>query len=376
MARTFGVKVDEFSIGFGKELFGWNDKRGTRWKVCLLPLGGFVKMHGDADGASTADEEKLKQMDEEEKKISFHFKPLWQKSVIVFAGPAINFLLALIIYTSIFALNGKYDIEFSTQVGSVIDGGVADGLGIEVGDKIVSIGGEKVQYFSEIALKTMLSPSIETEISYEREGEVITRSFVPATEYLKDESGKFVQVRLGIGNVPTDVLKKEVIEMSFGEALVSAAEEVYKQSKQMLIGLGQVIVGERSVKEMGGPVKIVEYTGQFTQGITDSISCVFGFKEDMKEGVTCGDLFENGFLQALMFMAMISTMLGLINLFPIPMLDGGHLAFYAIEAITRRPMAEKYQEYAFKAGFAFLITLMLYVTYNDIVSFVQRHILS
>ena len=208
VARIFGVKVDEFSIGFGKELYGWNDSKGTRWKICLLPLGGFVKMHGDADGASTADELRLKKMSKAEKKISFHFKPLWQKALIVFAGPAINFLLAMVIYTSIFAINGKTEMELSTRVGSVIDGGVASEMGIEVGDKIVSIGGEKVEYFSEIAQKTMLSPSVETEISFERDGEIITKSFVPETTYLKDAEGEFVQVRLGIGSTIGDIVKR------------------------------------------------------------------------------------------------------------------------------------------------------------------------
>lgn len=379
VARIFGVKVEEFSIGFGKEIYGWNDKKGTRWKICMLPLGGFVKMYGDADESSTADNDKLKEMNEEDKKHSLHFKPLWQKALIVFAGPAINFILAFVLYSAIFTFNGKTEIEFSTQVGSVIEGGVADGLGIEVGDKIVSIGGEKVQYFSEIAQRTMLGASVETEISFERDGEVISKSFVPQTEYLKDASGEFVQVRLGIGSTAGDIVKNVSTDLSFTEALEEGASQVYDQSANMLHGVGQIITGERSVKEMGGPVKIAEYSGQFTENITKGLSCYFTGAEsikDFKEGSTCSDVLVSGLLNALLFTAMISTMLGLVNLFPIPMLDGGHLTFYAIEAIAQRPLGEKYQEWAFRAGFVFLIGLMLYVTYNDVISFVQRYILS
>lgn len=374
VARFFGVKVDEFSIGFGKELYGWTDSKGTRWKISLLPLGGFVKMHGDEDGSSKADAEKLKKMSKKEKEISFFFKPLWQKALIVAAGPAINFVLAVFIYAAIFGTYGKVEIEHSPVVGVVMEGGVADKMGIKTGDKIVSIGGEPIKYFSDVQKKTMLAASVETEISVERAGELLSFKFVPQSAYVKDETGEFVQVRLGIKNAPDQILVQDTISYGVVGAVVAAVEKVYADSVVMLQGLWQIITGERSSKDMGGPVKIVEYSGHFTESLAKSVSCAFGGENDTK--LSCGELALDGFLNALMFMAMVSTMLGLVNLFPIPMLDGGHLTFYAIEAALRKPVHETVQDWAYRGGFAFLVGLMLYVTYNDIVSLFQRFIVS
>lgn len=373
VARFFGVKVDEFSIGFGKELKGWTDKHGTRWKISLLPLGGFVKMHGDEDGSSKADAAKLKKMTKKEKEISFFFKPLWQKALIVAAGPAINFALAILIYSTIYATYGKTEIEFEPTIGVVIDGGVASDLGMQEGDRIVSIGGNDVKYFSDVQRLTMFAPSVETEIVVERDGETIPFKFTPQNQDLKDENGEFVQVRLGIKNNPEDIVRKEEISFGVFEAVGAAVDKVYADCVGMLKALGQIISGERSMKEMGGPVKIVEYSGHFTQSISDSVTCAFGYNDTK---LTCGELAMNGFINALVFTAMISTMLGLMNLLPVPMLDGGHLLFYAIEAIIRRPVPEMAQEWSFRAGFAFLIGIMLYVTYNDILSLVNRFVLS
>ena len=383
IARMCGVKVEEFSIGFGKELYGWDDSKGTRWKVCLLPLGGFVKMFGDADGASTADEEKLNNMSEKDKKISFHFKPLWQKAAVVFAGPAINFILAFVIYFMIFAFNGKVESELSTKIGQVLEGGVAQEMGIEEGDYIISIGGEKVDYYSQVHEKIMLAPSVETELTFTKgkDGEKITKYFVPQRNLVKDKDGKVLEARIGVGPSNEYAIDTTITELSFAEAAVESAHKVYDSSVKMLIGVGQLITGERSVKDMGGPVKIAEYSGMFTEGISAGANCYFNRTFYLEKALAvedkdCGKLMTSGIITALSFMAMISTMLGLVNLFPIPMLDGGHLAFYTIEAIIRKPMAEKYQEFAFRVGFVFLVGLMLYVTYNDIVSFVERYVLS
>lgn len=385
VARRFGVKVDEFSIGFGKEIYGWTDSVGTRWKISLVPLGGFVKMHGDEDGSSKADAKKLKKMSKAEQAQSFYFKPLWQKALIVVAGPAINFLLAFVIYFGVFWANGKTEIEHSPTIGRMIDGGVAQKLGMKVGDKIVSIGGEKVEFFSDILNKTMLSPSVETEIVVERAGAQQSFKFVPQNSYLRDKDGQFVQVRLGIQNDPELIVRKNEIQYGLLGAAKQSVIEIYEGCEKMLTAIWQIVSGVRSAKDMSGPVKIVEYSGQFTEDLAKSISCVFNGVESLKlepskdksaAPVTCGDLAISGFLSAVLFMAMLSTMLGLMNLLPIPMLDGGHLLFYVVEAVLRRPASEKVQELAFRAGFAFLVSLMLYVTYNDIVSIFQRYILS
>lgn len=369
VARLCGVKVEEFSIGFGKRLFGWRDKKGTDWKVCLLPFGGFVKMYGDETGASNPDVEKLKQMPEEQKRQSFYFKKLWQKSLIVMAGPFMNFVLSIAIFMAIFSTYGKLQMDAPPLVNEVVPGGSADSIGMKAGDLILSVDGKSVKYFSEVQDVIHMSPLEEMEITYQRGTETYHSKIRPKFQEIDDGNGNKIRLgMIGVSRAAVEVSDKDWKKLSIGESFVASVEEVYKQCRNMLKGLAQIITGVRSTKELGGPVKIVEFSGQSTNKLADAFSCSFDSAQ-----TDCSKLYRDGIVISLVFTAMISTMLGLMNLFPIPVLDGGHLLFYTIEAVMRRPAHEKIQEWSFKAGFAFLIGLMLYVTYNDILSFVQRH---
>ena len=369
VARLCGVKVEEFSIGFGKRLFGWRDRKGTDWKICLLPFGGFVKMYGDETGASNPDVAKLKAMPEEEKKKSFYFKKLWQKMLVVLAGPFMNFVLSIAIFTTIFSVYGKLQMDAPALVHDVIKGGAADEIGMKAGDLILSVDGKQVKYFSEVQDVIHVSPLEEMPITYKRGDQIINATIKPKFQEIDDGNGNKVRLgMIGVARAPVEVSEKDFRKLGFVDSLQASFDEVYKQCRNMLKGLQQIVTGVRSTKELGGPVKIVEYSGQSTDKLADAFRCSFDSKQ-----ADCSKLYRDGIVISLVFMAMISTMLGLVNLFPIPVLDGGHVLFYLIEAVLRRPAHEKVQEYSFKAGFAFLIGLMLYVTYNDILSFVQRH---
>ncbi len=370
VARLCGVRVEEFSIGFGKRLFGWRDKKGTDWKVCLLPFGGFVKMYGDESGASNPDVEKLKAMAPEQKAQSFYFKKLWQKMLIVLAGPVMNFILSIAIFTAIFSIYGKLQMDAPPLVHEVVKGGAAEDIGMKAGDLILSVDGKEVKYFSEVQEVIHMSPLEELPITYKRGTEIINAKIKPKFQEIDDGNGNKIRLgMIGIARAPVEVSEKDFVKLGFIDSVQAAVAEVYKQCKNMLKGLQQIVTGVRSTKELGGPVKIVEYSGQSTNKLADAFACSFDSKQ-----TDCSKLYRDGIVISLVFTAMISTMLGLINLFPIPVLDGGHLLFYTIEAVMRRPAPEKVQEYAFRAGFAFLIGLMLYVTYNDILSFVERHV--
>ena len=369
VARMCGVKVDEFSIGFGKKLWGWKDKKGTDWKVCLLPFGGFVKMYGDETGASNPDVEKLKAMPEDQKKQSFYFKALWQKSLIVLAGPFMNFVLSVVIFMGIFMAYGKLQMDAPPLVNEVMKGGAAESIGMKAGDLILSVDGKQVKYFSEVQEVISMSPLEDMEITYKRGDKIIAARIQPKFQEIDDGNGNKVRLgMIGVSRAAVEVSDKDFKKLGVVESFTAAVNEVYKQCRNMLKGLGQIITGVRSTKELGGPVKIVEFSGQSTNKLADAFACSFDSKQK-----DCSKLYRDGIVISLVFMAMISTMLGLMNLFPIPVLDGGHLLFYTIEAILRRPAPEKIQEWSFRAGFAFLIGMMLYVTFNDIMSFVERH---
>ena len=370
VARLCGVKVVEFSIGFGPKLFGWKDRKQTQWKVCLLPFGGFVKMFGDETGASNPDVEKLKAMSEENKRQSFYYKALWQKALIVIAGPFMNFVLSIAIFMGIFMFVGKLQMDAPAVVHEVVKGGAASEIGLQPGDIITKIDGKTVKYFSDVQEVIRISPLEEMEIVYKRGEQVVTTTIKPKFEEIDDGNGNKVRIgMIGVARAPLEITDKDFKKLGLVDGFTSAVNEVYKQCVGMLKGLKQIITGVRSTKELGGPVKIMEYSGQSTNKLADAITCTFDEKQK-----DCSRLYRDGIVISLVFTAMISTMLGLMNLFPIPVLDGGHLLFYTIEAIMRRPAPEKVQEWSFRAGFAFLIGLMLYVTFNDIVSFVQRYL--
>jgi len=333
IARLCGVRVEQFSIGFGKELFGWNDTHGTRWKVSLLPIGGYVKMFGDADPASTGDEEQIENMTEEEKQVSFHHKSLPRKSAIVAAGPAANFILAIAILAGFFYFIGRP--VAMPVVGEVMEESAAAEAGLQTGDRFMEMDGRSIESFSDIQRVTRLHPGMPIDMVVNRDGEQMEMTITPKVHQTKDMFGNEIEVGL-IG-----VASGEMAYSSLGlmEAVGAAGVETWKMVVDTLSALKQIIVGDRGVDELGGPIKIAKYSGQSA---------------------------EKGPAAVLWFMALLSINLGLINLFPIPLLDGGHLMFYIIEGATGRPLAEKFQDYAFKVGLAFIVTLMLFTTANDV----------
>lgn len=335
VAKLCGVKVEAFSIGFGPEITGWNDRSGTRWKICMLPLGGYVKMFGDAGASSNPDDEKLKEMTEEEKQVSFHYKPLSRKAAIVAAGPLANYILAIIIFAFFFSYYGKPIT--SNEIGNVVPDGAAAIAGIAPGDRIVALGGTAVDDFNDIKQIVSMNPERTMNVTYERSGERFTTEVTPTLNIITDRFGNEIKVGiLGIQSGPT-----EYKHFPVGESLVEATSETLRFSKLMLVVVGEMITGKRSAEELGGPIRIAKFSGQSAQ---------------------------DGWKSVLWFMAILSINLGLINLFPIPVLDGGHLLYYAIEAVKGEPLAEKFQEYGFKAGMAVIIALVVFTTVNDIIN--------
>jgi len=335
VGRWCGVKADTFSIGFGKELVGWNDKRGTRWKICALPLGGYVQFAGDMDPASTPSEDWL-ELPPEERNRTFQSKSLWKRAAIVFAGPAINFLFAILILAG-FALTFGESVT-PPVVGTVAEKSTAQAIGLQEGDKIISIDGDAVDRFTDLSREISIIPNEEVEIAFERDGTVISKEAKIGVRLERDRFGNEYKIGL-LGISPGSIERRDV---PLWEAPIVATRQTGEIVDLIVTTLGQVISGRRSVKELGGPLKIAQVSGeQFVAGLS----------------------------QFIFFVALISINLGFINLLPIPMLDGGHLMFYAIEAVRRKPANPMVQEWAFRSGFALVVMFMLVVTFNDLASF-------
>ncbi|MCB4859267.1 RIP metalloprotease RseP [Sphingobium sp. PNB] len=335
VGRWCGVKAEAFSIGFGPEIAAWVDRRGTRWRLGALPLGGYVRFKGDMNAASQTDPRWL-EMPAAERAESFPAKPLWQRAAIVAAGPAINFLFAMAILATFAFVHGES--RTPAVAGQVQPGSAAAAAGIVAGDRIVSLNGREMTTFDDIRLFAQIRPGEPITIVVDRRGKLFEKQGkVGAVEEDDGFGNKFRIGRLGIAP------GEPVIEpVSLARAPVVAVERTGQIIRTMVETLGQIVGGGRSVKELGGPLKIAEVSGQAaTLGVE---SFVF-------------------------FMALISINLGFINLLPIPMLDGGHLLFYGVEAIQRRPVSPQVQEWAYRSGLAVLLAMMVLVTFNDLSSF-------
>jgi regulator of sigma E protease len=333
VARRNGVKIETFSIGFGPEIFGWFDRHGTRWKLSAIPLGGYVKMFGDADAASTPSGA-LSTMTDAERSVSFHHKSLGQRAAILFAGPAANFLFAIILLTGLFCTVGQ---QFTTpDVGQVTPGSAAEDAGIKSGDVIVSIDGQAVERFEDVQQAVRLNAGSPMTVVVRRDGAELAKSVTPHMTELVDRFGNKYQLGiLGIGRSGVDYVRYDPIT-----AVWQAVRETGSLVTGTLKAVGQMIVGTRTTEELGGPLRIAQMSGVVAQG---------------------------GVVSLLSFMAVLSVNLGLINLFPIPILDGGHLLFYAAEALRGRPLGQRAQEFGFRIGLALVLTLMVFATWNDLV---------
>ena len=328
--RLFGVKAEVFSIGFGKELFGVTDKRGTRWKFCALPLGGYVKFAGDMNAASQPDAEWL-MLPPEERARAFPGKPVWQRAIIVAAGPIMNFLIAIVILSGFALVVG--DPGASSVAGQITAGSAAAVAGIEKGDHITAFDGQPVATFADMVAYVAPRPNTPTRVTFEHEGVARTVQVTIGTRQLADASGKQVAVGLlGINRPRVSIIDAPGVGVRRTDQIIG----------MMAQGIGQIIVGQRSVRELGGPLTIARVSG-----------------EQMALGA---DAF-------VWLIALVSINLGFINLLPVPMLDGGHLFFYAIEAVRRKPIGLEVQEWAFRGGLAAVLALMLMVTFNDLASF-------
>ncbi|HZF96231.1 MAG TPA: RIP metalloprotease RseP [Allosphingosinicella sp.] len=335
VGRWFGVKAETFSIGFGREIGGWTDKRGTRWKVGWMPLGGYVKFAGDMNPASVPDPDWLN-LPPEERNQTFQAKPVWQRFLIVFAGPAINFLFAILIFMALFAMMGRPMTP--PVIGAVQERSAAAAAGIQVGDRIARIAGREVRRFEDISSIVMIRPNQPLEIDLVRNNRTFTVTATPQPDVQRDRFGnEFRRGLLGVER-PAPVIETVPWYRLPGAAAGHTVDTVV----MMVETLGQVITGRRSVKELGGPLKIAQFSGQQA---TLGLIAFFGF------------------------MALVSINLGFINLLPIPLLDGGHLLFYTIEGVRRKPLKPETQEWAFRTGLAALLALMIFVTFNDLASF-------
>ena len=335
VGRWCGVKEETFSIGFGREIAGWTDRRGTRWKLAWLPLGGYVKFAGDMNPASQPSPEWLS-LPAEERAETFQAKPVWQRFLVVLAGPMTNFLAAILILTG---FNVAYGVPETPPVIGVVDkaSGAAE-AGLRPGDRILTIDGRRIDRFEDITPVVVLTTGGPLSLEVERGGRIFAASVRPRILVERDRFGNEIR-RPVLGVLPGDQVLTPVSPLG---ALAASVRQCWVVVETTVKGLAQIVTGRRSVKEMGGPLKIAKFSGEQA---------------------------SMGLLAFLWFIAVISINLGFINLLPIPMLDGGHLFFYGIEAVRRKPLRPEAQEWAFRTGLAALLALVILVTFNDLASF-------
>lgn len=334
VARWCGVGAEIFSIGFGREIAGWTDRRGTRWKVGWLPLGGYVKFVGDMNAASeSADASAIAP---EDRARAFPLKPVWQRFLIVLAGPVANFILAIAIVSALFALDGVP--RTSNIVQAVVPDSAAARAGIAPGDRIVSLADRSTDSFEDLFAVVLLRPGEAVTAEVERRGTIVSLPIRIGAEVQRDRFGQTFRIgRLGVlGGAP------QMVRVPAGALIPEATRYTIVSTGRMVDGLWQIISGRRTIKDLGGPLKMAQIAGQQA---------------------------SLGVRQFVELLALFSINLGFINLLPIPMLDGGHLLLYGAEAVRRRPVSARAQEWAFRGGLAFLLTFILMVTVNDLASF-------
>lgn len=338
VARWCGVRVMVFSVGFGPELLGFNDRHGTRWKISAIPLGGYVKFFGDENAASVPDQAAVESMSADERSYSFFHKPVSQRAAVVAAGPIANFILAVVIFAAVFFIYGKQ--SSSARIDAVQSGSAAAAAGFVAGDVVLSIDGRAVNSFSDMQRIVGANAGRTLEFKIDRGGAPITLQATPALKEGKDGFGnKYCQAVLGVSRSMTPGEVKTETVGPFAAVALGAAETWFIVDRTISY-IGGIFVGRECADQLGGPIRIAQISGQVA-----SIS----------------------FAALLHLTAMLSVSIGLLNLFPVPLLDGGHLMFYAIEAVRGRPLSERAQEIGFRIGLALVLMLMIFATFNDIV---------
>jgi regulator of sigma E protease len=342
VGRWCGIQVDAFSMGFGPELVHYTDRHGTRWRLAALPLGGYVRFHGDASGASEPDFEAAAAMPESERAVSFFAQKVWKRAAVVAAGPIANFLLALVIFTGLFYFDGRQIL--SPRIDSVVEGGRAAAAGFRKGDLVVSIDGVRIEGFQD--MQRIVSSSAETPLHFivERDGGQVE---IVAAPERRDIKTPFGVNRAGVLGVAAGGASQDwrVRRFSLPGAAMEAGRETWYVIARTGAYLGGLVAGRESAEQLSGPIRIAEVSGEVA-----------------KAGIW--PLFN--------LAAILSISIGLLNLLPVPLLDGGHLLYYAFEAARGKALTQRAQEFGFKIGLAFVAALMLVATYNDIVRLTRQ----
>jgi regulator of sigma E protease len=336
VARWCGIRVMAFSIGFGPEIVGFNDRYGTRWKIAAVPLGGFVKFFGDEDVASVPDLAAAAAMSEDEKKDSFVHQKVASRSAVVAAGPIANFILAIVIFAGIFMTYGKQTA--TARVDAVQPQSAAAAAGFQPGDLVTAIDGEKIDSFADMQRIVSVSAGEKLTIEVERANKLITLKATPELKELKDNFGNVH--RLGVLGISRSMAPGDIKTQKLGplQAVAMGAQETWFVVDRNLSYIGGVFAGREAADQLGGPIRIAQVSGQVCHTFS-----------------ACMNLT-----------AVLSASIGLLNLFPIPLLDGGHLLFYGIEALRGRPLSERAQTVGFRIGLAIVVMLMIFATFNDI----------
>jgi regulator of sigma E protease len=342
IGRWCGVKVDTFSLGFGPELFGFNDRYGTHWRVAAFPLGGYVKFHGDANGASMTDEAALAAMPPGERAVSFIAQKVWKRAAIVAAGPLANFLLAIVIFTGIFYANGRAILL--PMVDGIAAGSAAEAAGFQLGDRIVSIGGIKVDSFEDMQRVVQTASDTELVFSVDRGGKLVE---LVATPRRRDVVTPFGTTRVGVLGVQSKSKPENwhVQNYDFVASVKLAGSETWYVVARTGSYLKGLAAGQESTDQLSGPIRIAEVSGAMA---------------------------KIGLAALLNLAAILSISVGILNLFPIPLLDGGHLLYYAVEAVRGKAMNDKLQQFGFKVGLMLVTSLMVFATYNDILRLTRQ----
>ncbi len=371
MARAVGVRVDVFSIGFGKPLVKWVDRKGTEWRIAPWPLGGYVKFFGDASPASNASEEVIEEtgpattqfpapgeeaavkgLTPEEKAVCFHFKPVWARALVVAAGPMANFVLATAIFWVLLMSLGELVTE--PRVATVTPDSAAEEAGFEPGDLLLSVNGKKLERFSDLRMTTQLSSGETLIIVVDRNGERLTLEATPRRQEIDDAFGN--KVETGVLGIAASRTASRSVRYGPLPALGEAAGKVVDILTGTVKFLSRLLVGKEDTRQLGGPVKMAQYAGQ---------SALSGFSGDGVD-VSFGDRLRVSLINFINLAAIVSVSIGFLNLLPIPVLDGGHLMYYAYESVAGKPLGPRVQAFGFKVGIILLASFMLFVTWNDV----------
>lgn len=337
VARWCGIKVIVFSIGFGPEIIGFNDRYGTRWKLSAVPLGGYVKFFGDDNAASVPDTEAAAAMTEAEKRDSFQHKPVGPRAAVVAAGPIANFILAILIFAGVFMTVGKQTT--TARVDAIAPNSAAQAAGFQPGDLVLAINGSAIANFADMQRIVSISAGEPLNVDIERGGVRVTLKAVPERKELKDNFGNVH--RIGVLGISRSMQPGDIKTEKAGpfQAIVMGAQETWFVVDRTLSYIGGVFTGREAADQLGGPIRIAQVSGQVATA---------------------------GFVALIHLTAVLSVSIGLLNLFPIPLLDGGHLLFYGIEAVRGKPLSERAQEFGFRVGLALVVMLMIFATFNDI----------